>query len=68
MTTETKIPGLKVAHQIITPTCRVNRSNAGAIDEAVDRVAATYRRYAGDPNNAGVNWHLVLTRDAPDEV
>ena len=67
MTTETKIPGLKVSHQIITRTCRLNRSNAGAIDEAVDRVAKTYRKYADDPANAAVNWHLVLIRDAPDE-
>lgn len=62
---ETKLPGLKASHQIITPECRTNRGVDGALDEAFDRIRATYGNCAEIEANANVNWHLVLVREGP---
>lgn len=62
----TQIPGVKAGHQIITPTCRSNRGQQGAWDEAVARLAATYSDYAAAEANADASWHLVLVRDGDE--
>lgn len=62
----TTIPGLKASHQIITPTCRKNRGVAGALGEAVRRVAETYMDCATAEGNKDVRWHIVLIREEPD--
>lgn len=60
----TKIPGLKSAHAIITPTCRANRTTIGAFDEAAKRLKDTYEKYADVDANSDVDWHLLLVRDS----
>lgn len=62
---ETKIPGLKSGHAIITPTCRQNRTVTGAFLEASERIQKLYDQYARAEGNKDVNWHLVLVRDDP---
>lgn len=62
---ETRIPGLKSGHQIITPVCRVNRGSEPAFIEAVLRLQKLYDRYAASEGSENVNWHLVLVREEP---
>lgn len=62
---ETKIPGLKSGHAIITPTCRANRTTTGAFLEASERIQKLYDQYAEAEGNKAVNWHLVLVREDP---
>lgn len=64
---ETKLPGLKTGHQMITPDCRRNRGVMPAFSEAVERIRVSYDKYARADANAGVTWHLVLVRDDPAE-
>jgi hypothetical protein len=62
------IPGIKSGHRIITPTCRANRGMTPAFLLAAEELRAIYDNYARTPENAGVNWHLVLLRDDPAET
>lgn len=55
----TTIPGIKAVHAIITPTCRMNRTDAGAFDEAVRRLRDEY--IACLRGAVTGNFHLVLT-------
>jgi hypothetical protein len=64
---ETRLPGLKSGHQMITPECRLNRGTLGAFREAADRLLSTYSGYVDALANAGVTWHLVLVRHDPAE-
>ncbi len=65
---DTKIPGLKSGHAIITPACRANRTVTGAFVEASERIQKLYEQYANMDGNKGVHWHLVLVReDLKDE-
>ena len=59
----TRIPGLKSGHQMITPTCRVNRGVTPAFIEAAERLQRLYDNYARAEGNESVTWHLVLVRD-----
>lgn len=63
---ETKTPGLKAGHQMITPTCRQNRGATSAFLEAAARLQNLYDNYARAASNENVTWHLVLTRDEPE--
>lgn len=56
---------LLVGHVVITPTCRANRGEAGAWQEAVFRLCSAYGHSVSHPNNAGVEWHLKLERVEP---
>lgn len=60
---ETKIPGLKAGHQMITPACRSNRGTTPAFLEAVERLQSLYDNYARSEGSEGVTWHLVLVRE-----
>lgn len=60
---ETKLPGLKASHQIITPTCRENRGTSEAFLEAAERIQRAYDNYARSEGSEGVTWHLVLVRE-----
>lgn len=53
---------LPVSRQFITPTCRANRGNDGAIDEALRRVRDAYLNHVGVPSNEDVEWHITLYR------
>lgn len=57
-----KVRGLVVSKQIITPTCRENRTNLGAIGEATSRLVKAYTDYVNAPQNENVEWHLTLER------
>lgn len=61
---ETKIPGIKAKHAIVTPICRANRGE-GALDEALARLRRAYEDLVGLEANAGANFHLVLTVERP---
>ena len=61
----TKLDGLKSKHCIITPTCRKNRGDIGAFDEAVRRIEDAYKQYVSMPGNVDAEWHIVLLRCAP---
>jgi hypothetical protein len=63
MSEETKIPGVKSAHQMVTPVCRANHGIDAAFSEALGRIKKTYTQLAGSPHNDGVTWHLVLVRE-----
>lgn len=62
---ETKLPGLKAGHQIITPDCRQNRGTTPAFLEAAERLQKLYDNYARAAGNEPVKWHLVLIREDP---
>lgn len=66
MNTTTTLPGLKAAHQIITPECRRNRTSGGAFLEAVQRIETLYRDLVKVEANTEVKWHLVLIREEPE--
>jgi hypothetical protein len=55
------IPGMKAVHAIITPVCRSNRGDDGALEEAFRRVRAEYEACSQLDCNLTVNYHLVLT-------
>lgn len=61
---ETKIPGLKAGHQMITPECRANRGVKASFELAATRLGDMFERYADDTEkNSNVTWHLVLIRE-----
>lgn len=56
------IPGTPAKHAIITDTCRANRTDRGAFDEAIERLRQEYDAcMKGHPNGLGTQFHLVLT-------
>lgn len=58
------VKGIKAVHAIISPTCRANRGDEGAIDEALRRIKDEYTRLLL-PANAEARFHLVLTVERP---
>jgi hypothetical protein len=64
---QTTLPGLKASHQMITPTCRENRGDDGAFEEAIARIRRTYDSCVGHEANGEVTWHLALVRAEPGE-
>lgn len=61
---ETKIPGLKAEHAIITPACR-ERGDAVVVADAMERIASELLAVMDAEANAGANFHLVLTVERP---
>lgn len=62
------IPGTPAKHAIITDTCRANRTDGGAFDEAVQRLWDEYLACTkGHPQGAGTQFHLVLTVERAPE-
>lgn len=61
-----EIPGLALSHQIITDECRTNRGDAGAFEEAVQRIRDRYDWCAErSPAGRGVKLRLVLLVERP---
>jgi hypothetical protein len=48
--------------QNITPTCRTNRGEFGALDEALRRIRAAYGDCVHAPDNQNVTWRVSLVR------
>lgn len=63
---QTKVPGLVGKHCVITPTCRNNRTKAGAFSEAARQLMDAYHDLAAAPANETANFHLVLTVERPN--
>ncbi len=64
---KTEIPGISAAHAIITDACRVNRGDAGAIDEALARAKnALGQIVEGWEPGKGARFHVVVTVERPD--
>lgn len=61
------VPGSIAKHAIITDTCRANRTDAGAFDEAVARLREEYEACVeGWRGKPGVQFHVVLTLEKPE--
>lgn len=67
---ETRIPGIAAKHCIITETCRANRGDEGAFEEAVARIRDAYHLNLAGRRARGValpRYRLVLVvEEAPD--
>ena len=60
------IPGGTARHAVITDTCRTNRGDVGAFEEAVSRLREEYGRIVrGWAIGTGVQIHVVLTVERP---
>lgn len=57
---ESKIPGIKATHAVISPTCRANRTATGAFDEAVRRLRESYEGIVAARTDE-YDCHIVLT-------
>ena len=63
---EKRAPGLCALHAVITDQCRENRGDAGALDEAFDRIRQQYERSVkGWRGTPGVKFHVLLTVERP---
>jgi hypothetical protein len=63
---ETVIPGIKARHAIVTDVCRANRTDEGAVDEALARLREeALQCFQGWKGKEGIQWHFVLTMEAP---
>lgn len=61
-----ELPGIKAQHAIITDTCRQNRGDEGAIDEALARLKQEYLATLKFwPIGKDVTFHVALTVDKP---
>lgn len=59
---ETKIPGVKAHHSIISDECRTGRTNDGAFIEAVKRMKEVYDRTCeGYKVGMGCKINIVMT-------
>lgn len=62
--TETKIPGIKAKHAIVTDECRANMSPEAAFDEALERLRqsaeGTNEVRIRNGQHRNVNYHFVL--------
>lgn len=54
--------------QYITPECRENRGDEGAVDEALRRIRETYMECAPEPGNIDAHWHVILYRAEEETV
>lgn len=66
MAQQTTTPGVCAQHCIISDDCRRGRTDAGAFEEAVDRLRQVYDRVCGGwGTDSGLKLHLVLTVEKP---
>lgn len=63
-----EIPGIAARHCVITPTCRANRADSGAFEEAVSRLRADYERILAKRGEDGAQYHLVLTVESSEDA
>lgn len=62
----TPVPGVSARHTVITDTCRTNRGDLGAWEEAVARLRAAYvQALPAWPVGTEVEFHLALTVCTP---
>ncbi len=62
----TKIPGIKARHAFVTDDCRRGRTDAGAVDEALDRLRAEATELLKSwDQGKGARFHFVLTVERP---
>lgn len=54
------VPGINARHAVITPTCRANRTDMGAFEEAVARLRSDYERIVAKRGEDGALYHIVL--------
>ena len=59
------VPGINACHAIITPTCRTNKTDMGAFDEAVERLRKEYIVCLEGRGEDGSNYHVVLSVEPP---
>jgi hypothetical protein len=60
------IPGITAQHAIITDTCRENRGDCAALEEAFARLRRAY--YDALPHQRpGTKFHVVLSIERPQE-
>lgn len=60
---ETRIPGLKAKHAVVTPACIDSKGVAGACDEALERLRAEFLNCSACEANKNADFHFVLTVD-----
>lgn len=61
-----KVPGMQAMHVVITPTCRKNRTEDGAFDEAVRRLAEQYREICEKRSDIDeCDFHMLLSLETP---
>lgn len=60
---DTRIPGIKARHAIITPNCLRVKTDDEAFEEAVDRLRTEFHNTLGN-RRSPANYHLVLTVEA----
>lgn len=59
---ESKVPGIKAAHAIISTACREGRGDVGAYDEAAARLRSEYEKLLKHwPREKGAKFHIALT-------
>lgn len=61
------VPGINAIHAVITPTCRQNRGDDGAFDEAMDRLREQYRKTLEIRGEDGAEYHVVLSVESKRE-
>lgn len=64
------VPGAIAMRAIISPTCRANRGDLGAFDEAARRLRDEYERCLPYHGERGSKFHLTLSieKDEPEHV
>lgn len=60
----TRVPGIAARHAIVTPTCRANRGDEGAVDEALRRLREEALAVIACREDEAYDLHLVLTVEA----
>ena len=66
-----EVPGISAKHAIITDTCRANRSDWGAMAEAMEHIGKEYQELCKVwPIGTDVKFHVILTieRERPQTV
>lgn len=66
---ESKLPGIKARHAVISDLCRSGKGDEGAIDEALARLRETYLECVAGwarEGRAGVKYHVALTVERPE--
>lgn len=64
---ETKLPGIKAVHRIVTDTCRETKGTAVAYLEAEAALRDMFNKaIKGNGDTKGVNYHVVLVVELPE--
>ena len=55
------VPGITAKHAIVTSTCRTDHGKDAAFEEAARLLKEEYDTILASPENANVEFHVVLT-------